>query len=264
MAEHHAPPVGVGSERPPYAVVANWAAPAHVRAFTTTRAGPGVSPPPFDALNLGLRSGDDVAHALANRARLRADAALPAEPAWLHQVHGAGVVRIDRPARVGEAEPEADAAVTDVPGVVLAILTADCLPVLLCDRAGTEVGAAHAGWRGLAGGVLEATVRAMRSAPGELLAWLGPAAGPASYEVGAEVREAFLRGDAAAAGCFVATRAGHWRVDLYALATQRLRAAGVGEIAGGGFDTIADARFYSHRRDARTGRMATLAWIAPG
>jgi YfiH family protein len=263
MSDRHATPGNPAPKGPSYGVAADWPAPANVHAFTTTRGGPGESPPPFDTFNLGLRSGDEPAHALANRARLRADAALPSEPAWLHQVHGAGVVRVDRPARVGDAEPEADAAVTSAPGVVLAILTADCLPVLLCDRAGTEIGAAHAGWRGLADGVLEATVRAMRSDPGDLMAWLGPAAGPASYEIGAEVRDAFLRVDAEAEACFVATRAGHWRVDLYALATRRLRGVGVGAIDGGGFDTIADPRFYSHRREARTGRMATLAWIAP-
>ena len=159
-------------------------------------------------------------------------------------------------------EPEADACVTATPGTVLAILTADCLPVLFCSRDGSEIAAAHAGWRGLAGGVLEATVQAMHAAPGELLAWLGPAAGPEKYEIGAEVREAFLAHDPNADSAFVATRENHWRVDLYRLARQRLAAVGVTRVHGGGLCTISDpSRFYSHRRDARTGRMASLIWI---
>ena len=244
---------------------ADWPAPPNVHAFTTTRDGPGVSLPPFDTFNLGLRSGDEVARARANRAALRTHAGLPADPVWLHQVHGTHVARVDRAVQPGDAEPEADASTTSTPGVVLAILTADCMPVVFCDRAGTEVAAAHAGWRGLAGSMLEATITAMHGAPGELLAWLGPAAGPASYEVGAEVFEAFVGGDPGAAEAFAPTRPGHWHVDLYSLARRRLRAAGVHAIHGGGFDTIADrARFYSHRRDQRTGRMATLAWLAPG
>lgn len=146
--------------------------------------------------------------------------------------------------------------------MVLAILTADCLPVLLCNAAGTEVAAAHAGWRGLAGGVLEATVRQMRSPPSELMAWMGPAAGPQAYEIGTEVRDAFVSAYAADASAFVATRPGHWKVDLYALARRRLRDVGVLRIFGGGLCTISDpARFYSHRRDQRTGRMASVIWI---
>jgi YfiH family protein len=247
---------------PTWCVEADWPAPAGVHALTTTRTGPGVSPPPFDRFNLGLRSGDEPAHALENRARLRAALALPDEPAWLQQVHGAGVVRFD--AAPTGAEPEADAAVTDIPGVVLAILTADCLPVVFCAADGSEIGAAHAGWRGLAGGVLEATVRAMHTPPDRLLAWLGPAAGPADYEIGAEVRDAFVGPDPRAEAAFTPTRPGHWRVDLYDLARRRLAAAGIHAVHGGGLSTIGDpARFYSHRRDARTGRMATLAWIDP-
>lgn len=164
------------------------------------------------------------------------------------------------------AEPEADAAVTSAPGTVLAILTADCLPVVFAARDGREVGAAHAGWRGLAAGVLERTVSAMRTPPHALQAWLGPAAGPQAYEVGDEVRAAFVDRDAHAAAAFTATRPGHWRVDLYALARQRLAAAGLAaaDIHGGGLCTISDRqRFYSHRRDARTGRMATVVWRAP-
>jgi len=246
-------------------IEADWPAPPGVRALTTLRYGPGVSPPPFDAFNLGNRhaaDGDDPARVERNRALLVEHARLPSPPCWLRQVHGTRVLRFDAPAA---DEPEADAAVTGVPGVVLAILTADCLPVVLCDADGSEIGAAHAGWRGLAAGVLEATVAAMDAEPESLQAWLGPAAGPASYEVGADVRDAFVADDAGAAAAFVPTRPGHWRVDLYALARRRLQRAGLraGRIHGGGFDTIADAdRFFSHRRDARTGRMATLVWIA--
>ena len=163
------------------------------------------------------------------------------------------------------AMPCSSASVTSVPGVVLAILTADCLPVRFCNVAGTEVAAVHAGWRGLAGGVLEATVRSMRSASAELIAWMGPAAGPQAYEVGDEVRDAFLQTSASAAAAFVATHTGHWLVDLYALARQRLQEAGVGRIHGGGLCTISDRqRFYSHRRDGRSGRMASLVWLQPG
>jgi YfiH family protein len=160
-------------------------------------------------------------------------------------------------------EPEADAAVSRVPGKVLAILTADCLPVVFASTDGSVIAAAHAGWRGLAAGVLEATVMAMEVDPGSLLAWLGPAAGPDAYEVGAEVRDAFIARDAEAKAAFAATRPGHWRVDLYRLARQRLAIAGMlpQAIHGGGLCTISDpARFFSHRRDQRTGRMATLAW----
>jgi polyphenol oxidase len=170
------------------------------------------------------------------------------------------------PDSVATSEPEADAAITDAPGTVLAILTADCLPVVFAADDGSEVAAAHAGWRGLSAGVLEATVAAMHAPPARLLAWLGPAAGPQAYEIGGDVREAFLDLDARAEPAFVATRPGHWRIDLYALARMRLQRAGMAPdtIHGGGLCTISDpARFYSHRRDARTGRMATLVWRAP-
>ncbi|WP_371181334.1 peptidoglycan editing factor PgeF [Xanthomonas sacchari] len=254
-----------------FALQADWPSPPRVHALTTLRHGAGASLPPFDRFNLGNRSaadGDDPATVQRNRDELAARLALPTPPHWLRQVHGVQVLRFDAPPRgTGiDAEPTADAAVTAEPGVVLAILTADCLPVVFAARDGSEVGAAHAGWQGLAGGVLEATVAALRTAPAQLQAWLGPAAGPQHYEIGLEVREAFLRHDPAAAAAFVATRPGHWLVDLYALARQRLVAAGLApeQIHGGGLCTIADAqRFYSYRRDRRSGRMATLAWIAP-
>ncbi len=244
---------------------AAWPAPAHVRAFTTLRTGPGVSPPPFDRFNLGLRCGDDPANALENRRILRQSFGLPDEPCWLNQVHGADVFLAKAAGavtRVENGEPTADASLASDAGVVLAILTADCLPVLFCNTEGTEVAAAHAGWRGLAGGVLEATVRQMRSPPSDLIVWMGPAAGPQAYEIGAEVRDAFVSVHAADALAFVATRPGHWKVDLYALAQWRLRDAGVQRIYGGGLCTISDpARFYSHRRDQHTGRMASVIWF---
>ncbi|WP_028919178.1 peptidoglycan editing factor PgeF [Pseudoxanthomonas suwonensis] len=253
----------------PALLPASWPAPPGVVAFTTLRHGAGVSAAPFDTFNLGTRSGDDPPAAAANRAELVRRAGLPSVPHWLRQVHGTGVLRFEAPARseAGDAgEAEADASVTSTAGVVLAILTADCLPVVFAAVDGSEVGAAHAGWRGLAGGVLEATVAAMRTPPARLHAWLGPAAGPQAYEIGAEVRDAFVGSDEGAAAAFATTRPGHWKVDLYALARRRLQAAGLAPeaIHGGGLCTISDpARFYSHRRDQRTGRMATLVFIAP-
>lgn len=247
---------------------ADWPAPPGVRAVTTLRYGAGGSRPPFDQFNMGNRyaaDGDDPAQVQRNRDLLVPGLALPSAPHWLRQVHGTGVLRFDAPptAQGVDVEPTADAAVTSEPGVVLAILTADCLPVAFAARDGSEVGAAHAGWRGLADGMLEATVAAMRTPASELLAWLGPAAGPADYEVGEDVYRAFVDLDAGAVSAFVATRPGHWKVDLYALARRRLQAAGLepGAISGGQHCSIADPqRFYSHRRDRRTGRMATLVW----
>jgi YfiH family protein len=242
---------------------AQWPAPPGVRGLSTLRSGPGLSLPPYQRLNFGLRCGDHPAHVAGNRALLSEWLALPAPPRWLNQVHGVAVHRFGAGPADGD-EPQADAAVTSEPGVVLAILTADCLPVLFAARDGGEVGAAHAGWRGLAAGVLEATVAAMRTPAAGLVAWLGPAAGPQSYEVGDEVRQAFLAHDAAADAAFLPTRPGHWRVDLYLLARQRLASVGVHAVSGGGECTIADAgRYYSHRRDGRTGRMASLAWMQP-
>lgn len=243
---------------------ADWPAPPGLRALTTLRTGEGVSPPPFDRVNLGLRCGDAPEFARRNRDLLAAWLALPSAPHWLRQVHGTGVLRFERPPGPEEDEPEADAAVTSVPGVVLAILTADCLPVVFAARDGSEVAAAHAGWRGLAAGMLEATVAAMRTPATDVIAWLGPAAGPQAYEIGGEVRDAFVTLDPGAAAAFVDTRPGHWRVDLYALARRRLATAGVHAVYGGGLCTISDPiRFFSHRRDGRSGRLATLAWISP-
>lgn len=239
-----------------------WAAPKSVHGFTTLRHGAGMSKPPFDSFNLGLRSGDDEADVLRNREQLAQLAGLPAPPRWLRQVHGSAVVRLDDDLLLDE--PEADAAVTARPGVVLAILTADCLPVLFAAKDGSEIGAAHAGWRGLAAGVLEATIAQMHTSPERLVAWLGPAAGPSHYEIGVEVYDAFVSQDWGVARCFVQTRPDHWHVDLYALARRRLEKAGLGAdaIHGGALCTISEPQsFYSHRRDQRTGRMASLVWM---
>lgn len=249
----------------------DWPAPAGVRALVTPRYvdGLGVSQPPFDRFNLGNRhaaDGDQPAAVAANRAELVQHARLPSAPCWLRQVHGTRVQAFDRaPALATDGlgdEPEADAATTVVPGVVLAVLSADCLPVLFCSRAGDEVAAAHAGWRGLAAGVLEATLSALRAPPETVLAWLGPAAGPQAYEVGDEVRAAFVDRDPASATAFAATRPGHWHCDLYALARRRLRQAGVEAVSGGDECTISrPQRWFSHRRDGRSGRLASLVWI---
>ncbi len=236
---------------------ANWPAPPGVRALATLRHGLGVSQPPFDGFNLGEHCGDAADAVAANRRLLEAALALPSSPRWLKQVHGTAVA-----VEPSAGEPEADAAVTSAPGTVLAILTADCLPVVFAARDGGELAIAHAGWRGLCAGVLEATVAAMDSPSTRLQAWLGPAAGAQAYEIGEEVFDAFCTRDARARMAFLPTRPGHWRVDLYVLARQRLLDAGVFDVFGGDLCTISEpARFFSHRRDERSGRMATLTWI---
>lgn len=238
--------------------VPEWPAPARVRALATERSG-GVGDGRYATLNLATHVGDAPAVVAANRARLRAEAALPSEPRWLEQVHGSTVLDLDRE---GSALPPADGAVTGRAGVVCAVLTADCLPVLLCDRAGRRVGAAHAGWRGLLRGVLPAAVAALDSEPGDVLAWLGPAIGPAAFEVGADVRDAYVAADASAASHFAPNARGRWQADLYGLARASLAGAGVHAVFGGGFCTFAErARFFSHRREAPCGRMATLIWL---
>lgn len=241
-------------------VVPDWPAPPRVHALTTTRTLPGNSLPPYDALNLGLRSGEDESTVLANRALLERAFNLPSPPRWLQQVHGDRVLRLTHEVLPGE--PQADAVFTSEPGVVLAIQTADCLPILVCAADGSEIAAIHAGWRGLAAGVIESCVHRLATPASHLLVWLGPAIGPASYEVGEEVRAGFVERDLAAESAFTAARPGHWHCDLYALARRRLGALGVTRIYGGGLDTLADVRFYSYRRDgARSGRMASLIWL---
>lgn len=234
----------------------DWPAPAMVRAVSTTRLG-GVSAPPFDSLNLGDHVGDDPVRVARNRELLREALGLPAEPTWLEQVHGRRVVV------AGNDEiSRADGAWTGEPGRVCVVMTADCLPVLLCDRAGTRVAALHAGWRGLAMGVLEAGVAALGVAPDTVMAWLGPAIGPSAFEVGDEVRTAFVDHDARAAAGFALRRPDHWLADLYLLARQRLEGCGIGGIYGGGRCTYSESGlFYSYRREATTGRSATLIWL---
>lgn len=238
-------------------IVPDWDAPARVRALITTRDG-GTSAGAYASMNLGDHVGDDPQHVARNRELLRA--LLPAEPMWLKQVHGAAVVAGD----VFREGMEADASVARKPGQVCAVLTADCLPLLLCDEQGTVVAAAHAGWRGLASGVIENTVRAMAADPARLLAYLGPAIGAGAFEVGEEVRQAFLLHAPAAAQAFAPAAEGKWLADIYLLARQRLAEAGVRRVYGGGFCTYAEKeRFFSHRRDKITGRMASLIWLAP-
>lgn len=229
-----------------------WAAPPNVRAFTTTRRG-GASTGAWSGFNLGTRCGDDPGHVAQNRALLNKQ--LPAPVQWLRQVHGTRVVRLSDGF---STEPEADAVVTFSPGQVCAVLTADCLPVFFCNRKGDRAGMAHAGWRGLAGGVLQATVNALEEDPAELLAWLGPAIGPGAYEVGVELADAFA--EEYPAGF---TRSGdRYLLDLYSLARLKLAAAGVNSVGGGDFCTLTESeRFFSYRRDGVTGRMASLVWL---
>lgn len=236
-------------------LAADWPAPAGVRTCITTRQG-GVSQSPWSGLNLGTHVGDDPAAVASNRRQLVKG--LGCAPAWLEQTHSVTVVPAD-PARVLSA----DASWTDQPNVACTIMTADCLPVLFCDRAGTRVAAAHAGWRGLAGGVLENTVAAMAQPASQLMAWLGPAIGPRSFEVGAEVRQAFIEADPVALQAFApSARPGHFMADIYRLARQRLEAVGVTAVYGGGLCTVSEPeRFYSYRRDGQTGRFASLIWL---
>jgi YfiH family protein len=232
----------------------DWPVARHVHAWVTERGGAGR----YGTGNLGTHVGDDASVVAANRARLCAERALPAEPCWLDQVHGARVLDLDR-----EPVAPADGAVTSRAGIVCAVLTADCLPVLLCDRAGRRVGVAHAGWRGLLAGVLPAAVRALAAQPAEVVAWLGPAIGPSSYEVGADVREPFVAQDAAAERRFEPNARGRWQADLFGLARDSLAAAGVRAVYGGGVCTFAAAqRFFSHRREGQCGRMAALIWLS--
>lgn len=239
-------------------IVPDWPAPPGVRAVITTRAG-GHSGGPFASFNLAEHVGDDSAAVAANRARLRAALRLPAEPLWLEQVHGADVARFG----AGGKPPRADAAVAAAAGQVCAVLVADCLPVIFASRDGSAFGIAHAGWRGLAAGVLERTLEALDRPAAEVLAWLGPCIGPQAFEVGEEVYRAFVGADPAAGRRFAPNPRGRWWADLAGLARDRLAAAGVAGIHGGGTCTYEDpARFFSYRRDGVTGRFAALVWRA--
>ena len=235
----------------------DWPAPENVLAATSTRKG-GVSSAPFQELNLADHVGDDPVSVVDNRIALREKLELPAEPIWLHQEHGAVV--IDAAHR--DSPSEADASTSSTASVVCAVLTADCLPVLFCNQQGDEVAAAHAGWRGLAAGVLEATVNTMKSDPDTLLAWLGPAIGPEVFEVGAEVRSAFVDQHPQAAEAFRRQKNGQWLANLYQLARICLQSVGVSAVYGGSFCTFTERnQFYSYRREGTTGRMASLIWF---
>jgi len=234
----------------------DWPAPPQVRALTTTRQG-GVSLGSYASFNLATHVGDDPEAVMQNRRQLRTTLALSVEPRWLDQVHETCVLDAD-----SVTNCPADASYAYRSGSVCVILTADCLPVLFCDCAGTRVAAAHAGWRGLLAGVLEQTVAALAVDPGTLMAWFGPAIGPTAFEVGEEVRATFLDADASADAAFQPSSRGRWLADLYQLAHRRLTAAGVGSIHGGDLCTFSDPqRFYSYRREGACGRMASLIWL---
>ena len=245
-------------------ILPDWPAPPQIKSLMTTRAG-GVSAVPYASFNLGRHVQDDPAAVAANRALLRQ--MLPSEPVWLNQIHGTSVVE----ANTASGVPDADASFSRQPGAVCAVFTADCLPVLFCSRDGGVVAAAHAGWRGLAAGALEATLAAMDVPPGEVMAWMGAAIGPGAFEVGAEVRTTFIQSHPEAVSAFVrvpqqgiapTAPAEKWLADIYKLARIRLNASGITAVYGGGLCTYADAaRFYSYRRDGQTGRMASLIWI---
>lgn len=241
-------------------IIPDWPAPARVKAVQTTRLG-GISNAPYDTLNLGEHVNDDPMHVAANRQRL--NRFVPAEPLWLKQIHGVNVVD------AGQASclPEADAAYSRVGGAVCTIMSADCLPVLLCNEAGTVVAAVHAGWRGLLDGVVEAAVAAMQAPPASLLAWLGPAIGPQAFEVGGEVRSQFIVRDTAAEKAFQPRDSTQgqdkWLADIYQLARLRLSKLGIENIFGGDFCTYTEhQRFFSYRRDGVTGRMASMIWLS--
>ncbi len=236
-------------------LAADWAAPANVRAGTTLRGG-GVSTGACATLNLAAHVGDDPEAVQENRRRFAAACGLPSEPLWLEQVHGTRVATAE-----DFAGAPADALVTGRPGVVCVVLTADCLPVVLAADDGSEIGVAHAGWRGLAGGILEATVARFEVPPARLLAWLGPAISQPAFEVGGEVRDALMRGDPDAYRCFLPNARGRWQADLYGLARRRLARLGVASVAGGGRCTFGEPdAFFSYRRDGGCGRMATFVY----
>ena len=244
-------------------LIPDWPAPVNVKSAMTTRHG-GVSLGPYCSLNLGEHVGDKRHHVLQNRARLTSQLNLPNSPVWLNQVHGTGIVELPLTAiSAPNHPPQADGSFSRQPGQICVIMTADCLPVLLCDTQGSVVAAAHAGWRGLAAGVLENTIDAMGVAPQSLLVWLGPAIGPQAFEVGRDVVTAFTEPHPEAVHAFQQVAANHWLADIYALARIRLQHTGVTQISGGGFCTYGESdRFYSYRRDKITGRMAALIWLA--
>lgn len=240
---------------PEHLIIPDWPAPFNVKALQTTRAG-GISSPPYDSLNLGDHVGD--APLAVERNRILLNRLLPSEPVWLKQMHGTVVVSADRTVCL----PQADACIARHRAAVCVVMTADCLPILLCDTQGSVVGVAHAGWKGLAAGVIEATVQTMEVAPENILAWLGPAISQDQFEVGDEVRAAFLAIQPQAASAFIPGRNGKWFADLYALARLRLNALGITRIYGGDSCTYRERdRYFSYRRDGVTGRMGTFIWL---
>ena len=243
-------------------IIPGWPVPGNVYAAVTSRALPGRSLSPYHCANLASHVGDDRVAVAYNREALRAWVTLPSAPTWLEQVHGIEVAELS--ALAPNVPPRADAAYSCTPGVPCAVLTADCLPILLASAAGDEVAAVHAGWRGLADGVIERSVQRFRAAPQALHAWLGPAISQAAFEIGPEVQTALLAADPQASSAFRRGRGDRWYADLYALARSRLAALGVVSVSGGGLCTVAEAgRFYSHRRDGtQSGRFATLIWLA--
>ncbi len=240
-------------------IIPNWSAPANIKAYSTTRLG-GMSSPPYDSLNLGAHCGDDAQTVRRNRQLLQNALELPSQPVWLKQIHSRNVIELPAP-----VDSEADAAFTRQARQVCAVLTADCMPVLFCNASGDCVAVAHAGWRGLVAGILENTLKTADFVPHLTYAWLGPAIGAQAFEVGDEVRQAFLAHSADTAKAFTPVREkpAHWLADLYLLATQRLQQVGVKHIFGGDFCTYGDkTRFFSYRRDNITGRMATLIYFS--
>ena len=237
-------------------IAPEWDSPARVRALCTTRVG-GESPAPYDEFNLGMHLGDDVECVARNRARLREQMNLPAEPDWIRQTHGIRAVVLE-----SDRDRDADAAITRQPGRVAAVMVADCLPLLVCNRGGSEVAAIHAGWRGLRAGVIASALDAMQSPPDALQAWIGPAISQAHFEVGDEVYSAFVEASPESGRCFVANRRGHWLCDLRAIARQQLAGYGVATIECDSHCTYRDRDlFFSYRRDGLTGRQAAMIWI---
>ncbi|WP_041354611.1 peptidoglycan editing factor PgeF [Methylophaga nitratireducenticrescens] len=235
----------------------NWPAPKNIRAITTTRNG-GQSLAPFDSLNLGDHVGDNPDCVAANRQRLIEAALMPAEPLWLKQTHSTAVIHSSQ----WQQNIEADAIISNSINQVCAVMTADCLPLLITDKSGSQVAAIHAGWRGLQAGIIENTLARFGVAGSEILAWMGPAIGPKAFEVGPEVKAAFLAIDPAAESAFIASHSDRYLADIYMLARQRLSAQGVTAIYGGDFCTYSEnERFFSYRHEGVTGRMATLIWI---
>lgn len=242
-------------------IQADWPAPDAVRAYTTTRMG-GVSVGAFDSWNLALHVQDHAAHVTQNRQILADRLGLQAQPWWLEQVHGTAILDIDETKNRSSSAFQADGSYTRLPNQVCVVMTADCLPVLLCNRSASEVAAVHAGWKGLAAGVLEAAVQKFRSPASDIMAWLGPAIGPQSFEVGDEVRQAFVQQNQQTAQAFTKNPNGQYMADLYALARIRLSHCGVNAVYGGGECTYQQQhKYFSYRRDQQTGRMASLIWI---